>query len=251
MGKRNSGLVVLALVLAGCGPARASTCALLESSGHWSGSCGALVEHTATEATLAPAAAISTGAWRSDAKPASVWSGTIKTREYPPTPVEVEIYADGSGVMRTLFGWFPVAHLTRDGQHLRFDVDGDREAAPSAVDRAIVERARTLLSTPAVWNRADNRKCPPAAGNWSIYCAMEKATVDVAGAFHHRRPALQVVRAIVDERSAGRPYQHRLMDYNNDPATTHADVRSLFAEALRRIDAQRHGARTGAAPAGR
>jgi hypothetical protein len=30
------------------------------------------------------------------------------------------------------------------------------------------------------------------------------------------------------------------MDYNNDPTTTLADVQSLFAEALKRIDAQ-HG----------
>jgi hypothetical protein len=66
---------------------------------------------------------------------------------------------------------------------------------------------------------------------------MEKATIDVTGAFHHRRPALQVVRAIVDERTVNRPYQHRLMDYNNDPTTRLEDVRSLFAEAIRRIDA--------------
>jgi hypothetical protein len=66
---------------------------------------------------------------------------------------------------------------------------------------------------------------------------MEKATIEVSGAFHHRRPALQVVREIVDERTAGRPYEHRLMDYNNDPATRLEDVQSLYAEALKRIDA--------------
>jgi hypothetical protein len=27
---------------------------------------------------------------------------------------------------------------------------------------------------------------------------------------------MEVVRIIIDERSAGRNYQHRLMDYNND-----------------------------------
>lgn len=40
---------------------------------------------------------------------------------------------------------------------------------------------------------------------------------------------------IVDERTTGRPYHHRLMDYNNDPSTRLQDVQSLFAEALRRI----------------
>jgi hypothetical protein len=66
---------------------------------------------------------------------------------------------------------------------------------------------------------------------------MEKATVEVASAFHHRRPALQVVRAIVDERTANRRYGHRLMGYNNDPTTHLSDVQSLFDEALKRIDA--------------
>jgi hypothetical protein len=43
------------------------------------------------------------------------------------------------------------------------------------------------------------------------------------------------VREIVDERTKARNYNHRMMDYNNDPTTTPADVRSLFAEALARI----------------
>ncbi len=42
-------------------------------------------------------------------------------------------------------------------------------------------------------------------------------------------------REIVDERTKARDYNHRRMDYNNDPTTTLADVHSLFAEALARI----------------
>ena len=66
-------------------------------------------------------------------------------------------------------------------------------------------------------------------------CAIELATRDVTGGFSHRRPAMEVVREIVDERTTGRPYKHRLMDYNNDPSTTLKDVQSLFAETLRRM----------------
>jgi len=39
----------------------------------------------------------------------------------------------------------------------------------------------------------------------------------------------------VDRRSAGRNYEHRLRDYNNDPRTTLADVRTLFEDALSRL----------------
>jgi hypothetical protein len=98
----------------------------------------------------------------------------------------------------------------------------------------VLEAAKVLL-TEGAWNRTDNRKCPANATTWSIYCAVEKATIDVTGGFHHRRPALEVVREIVDERTATRNYRHRLMDYNNDPTTRLQDVQSLFKEALRRI----------------
>lgn len=61
---------------------------------------------------------------------------------------------------------------------------------------------------------------------------MEKATIDVTGGCQHRRPALEVVRKIVDEKTATRNYHHRLMDYNNDPTTTLHDVQEIFREAL-------------------
>jgi hypothetical protein len=47
---------------------------------------------------------------------------------------------------------------------------------------------------------------------------------------------MEVVREIIDERTAGRNYHHRLMDYNNDQTTTLTDVQSVFSEALRRMN---------------
>jgi hypothetical protein len=107
---------------------------------------------------------------------------------------------------------------------------------PNALDQKIVHEAAAILSTEAAWNRADNRKCPANATTWSIYCALEKATFDVTGGIHHRRPAVEVVREIVEERTAARNYHHHLTDYNNDPATHLDDVQSLFQEALSRIE---------------
>src|SRR5215831_4329443 len=73
------------------------------------------------------------------------------------------------------------------------------------------------------------------ATTWSIYCALDRAAVAATCGTHHRRPAMEAVRIIVDERTARRNYHHRLMDYNNDSATTLADVHSLFHEALVRL----------------
>jgi hypothetical protein len=149
--------------------------------------------------------------------------------------VEVEVYADNSGAIRTLDGWFPISGFSGGDSTLRFTVDTTAAIAPNALDREIVKRAARLLASAAVWNRKDDRECDAAATTWSIYCALEHASREVTGGFHHRRPALELVRAIVEERTRDRAYNHRLMDYNND-ATTHLnDVRTLFAEALRRI----------------
>ena len=76
---------------------------------------------------------------------------------------------------------------------------------------------------------------PDGASTWSIYCAVERAQREIAGAFHHRRPAGELVREIVEDRTKNRNYQHRMMDYNNDATTHLSDVKSLFAEAVARI----------------
>jgi hypothetical protein len=149
--------------------------------------------------------------------------------------VEAEVYKGGTGVIRTYAGWYPVSGFEIRDSVMRFRIDTVEEVPPSALDKKILERAATIITSDAVWNRADNRKCPATARTWSIYCAVEQAEVEVAGGFHHRRPAMELVRTIVDERTKTKSYQHRLMDYNNDLTTRLDDVRTLFAEAIKRI----------------
>lgn len=149
--------------------------------------------------------------------------------------VEIEVYEAGNGIIRTYNGWFAVSGLSVRGSTIRFQIDTTKQIAPNALDREILVRAAKIISTDSAWNRADDRECPAAATKWSIYCAVEQAQIDVAGAFHHRRPAGELIREIVDERTKTRNYRHRMMDYNNDPTTTLADVHSLFAEAIARI----------------
>jgi hypothetical protein len=149
--------------------------------------------------------------------------------------VEIEIYEDGTGVIRTYRGWFPVTRFSTNATAMHFQIGGKQEVPPNAVDKEILEHASAVITSEAVWNRADNRKCRADATTWSIYCAVERGMIEVTGGFNHRRPAGELVREIVDERSANRQYSHRMMDYNNDPRTVLADVRSLFAQAIARI----------------
>ncbi|HEX4681154.1 MAG TPA: hypothetical protein VH277_00525, partial [Gemmatimonadaceae bacterium] len=149
--------------------------------------------------------------------------------------VEIEIYDGGNGVIRTYNGWFPISGFGTRGTTIRFQVDTTKEIAPNALDREILIRAMKILASDSVWNRADNRQCRATATTWSIYCAVERAEVEVTGGSHHRRPAGELVREVVDERTKARNYHHRMMDYNNDPTTTLSDVRSVFTEAIARI----------------
>jgi hypothetical protein len=118
-----------------------------------------------------------------------------------------------------------------------------REDDPSArpfvkkSDLLIVQRARQILDLPAKWNRADTRNCPPEAKTFSLYCALERATREVGGDFEHRAAPTQEARFVVEEVAPDwqRKYNHRLMDYNNDPATTFRDIQKVFRLLEQRI----------------
>src|SRR5262245_22969395 len=95
-------------------------------------------------------------------------------------------------------------------------------------DLQIVKRAREILDSPSKWNRADNRECPAEAKTFSLYCALQKATIEVSGSAEHRGAALQEARFVIDEIAGDREYKHRLMNYNHDPTTTFADIQDVL-----------------------
>jgi hypothetical protein len=168
-------------------------------------------------------------------KPSSIWSGDVTYGGDPNEPMELEVYSGNWGVLRTEYGWFPVSGFVAAGATLNFKLDASQEVPPSALDLKIVQKAAEILATEAVWNREDDRKCPAIASKWSIYCALEKAEVELTGGLHHRRPAAEIVREIVDERTADRNYHHRLMEYNNDATTHLQDIQSLFLQTEAKI----------------
>jgi len=115
---------------------------------------------------------------------------------------------------------------------LQAQTPDDSNARPPVTkdDVRIVQRARQILSSPEKWNRADNRVCPVEAKTFSLYCALEKATNEVSGSFEHRGAAMQEARFVIEDVAPDwKKYNHRLMDYNNDPKTTFADIQKVFA----------------------
>lgn len=108
--------------------------------------------------------------------------------------------------------------------------DSNARPAVTEADLRIAQQAKEILDSPAKWNRADTRVCPPEAKTFSLYCALEKATLEGNGKFEHRGAAMQEARFVIDEIAPNaKSYQHRLMGYNNDPSTTWADVQRFFS----------------------
>jgi hypothetical protein len=132
-----------------------------------------------------------------------------------------------------IFAGLPITQATA-GQS-----GGDSQSRPlvSKSDVEIVNRARQILDSSEKWNRADNRSCPDSEAKFSLYCALEKATFEVTGSFAHRSAAMQEARFVIDDDLAPKNnYGHRLMDYNNDPHTTFADVQRFFDLLRGRIE---------------
>src|SRR3954451_14135784 len=114
-----------------------------------------------------------------------------------------------------------LAWVTLCAQNPKFSGPADANPPVSKEDIRIVRRASEILNSPAKWNRADNRECPATRTTYSLYCALEKATKEISKNFEHRGAAMQQARFVIDEDLAkANRYQHRLMDYNNDPKTT-------------------------------
>ena len=104
-------------------------------------------------------------------------------------------------------------------------------------DLRILLKAEELLKNESVWNRKDDRECgdDEATGKRSLFCALQKACIDVLGAYDHRRVALQEVRFAVEDATRGQDFEHRLRDFNNLPTTRLTDVQRVLRVATDRV----------------
>jgi hypothetical protein len=134
--------------------AAVSDCQFHRSNNGWTGSCGAVFGEMPV-LSIALAKSITTGIWRQGLQPKAVWAGVLTQVGEPDYPVEIEVYTQGTGVLRTEYGWFSVSGFSTDESRLKFQLDASHEVAPGGLDRAILKRADVLLSSAAVWNRAD------------------------------------------------------------------------------------------------
>jgi len=110
----------------------------------------------------------------------------------------------------------------------------ERNLKFDSLDLRIIQRADSILSDSLKWNKQDDRECDDdiATGRYSLYCALYKASIDITGEYIHRRAAMQIVRFTLEKYDDGRVKNHRLMDWNNHPATTFSEVKRVLRESL-------------------
>jgi hypothetical protein len=112
-----------------------------------------------------------------------------------------------------------------------------RDQAVTGDDVRILTKALELLKDESVWNRADDRECADdeAVGKRSLFCALQRACIEVLGEYDHRRVALQEVRFAVQDATRGQSFEHRLRDFNNLQTTRLADVKGVLQTAIDRV----------------
>ena len=107
-------------------------------------------------------------------------------------------------------------------------------------DLRVLTKAEDFLKDESVWNRQDDRECEDdeSTGKRSLFCALQKACIEVLGKYDHRRVALQEVRFAIQDVTGGREFEHRLKDFNNLPETQLVDIRKVLQIARERVTAR-------------
>jgi hypothetical protein len=162
--------------------------------------------------------------------------GSMQPKE-PEDPNRFELLnlSAGKGIAKLPFGWFGVKQATL-GNEMKLTIDGNKTLPATQDDLKIIQRAIALLPSDAVWNKADTRQCPKGQTKLSVFCALIQATEEISGGYHYRQPAMQAVREVVNEVGGKRVDKHRLMDYNNHPDTTLAEIHTMLRMAQAKVE---------------
>lgn len=166
------------------------------------------------------------------------WLGTMEGK-FPEDQTRFELLngnTEATRVAKLPYGWFRLQSTQQNSDSLALTISANKQLPPNADDIKIIQRAIGLVANEGVWNKADNRQCPPNPQKWSVFCALTQATEEVSGGVHYRQPALQAVREVVNEVGGKRVDKHRLMDYNNHPDTTLDDIHNLLRMAQARLE---------------
>ncbi|MDH3710842.1 MAG: hypothetical protein OER04_13190 [Cyclobacteriaceae bacterium] len=93
-------------------------------------------------------------------------------------------------------GWYPLTNVKFDRNKLQASFDWQYRNPAAEEDLQVLKQVVDLLDSESYWNPRDDRLCEDDARNhnWSLYCAIRQAYLDLTGDFNHRAAALEMVR---------------------------------------------------------
>jgi hypothetical protein len=103
----------------------------------------------------------------------------------------------------------------------------------SDTDISILKKAKEIILSKDSRNLKADRNCDDdiETGNFSFYCALYYAAIEVDGVYRHRRPAMQAIRKEMVQRYPGN-YVHRIRDINNNPEITNKELLDILDSVI-------------------
>ena len=140
--------------------------------------------------------------------------------------------------MKPRIGWYTFDDLIINKSSIEFIINTDPSIPSSRTDLEIITVAINLLKDPTNWHKEDDRRCEDDDENsqWSFFCALKKASVQVMGEYNHRSSVMQLIRHMIEKEHPGKKWEHRFKDYNNMSETTFDDIKRLMHEAKAAIE---------------
>ncbi len=140
--------------------------------------------------------------------------------------------------MKTSNGWYPWDKLKIENGKLIFSYDYWYCPPATKTDLEILDLCFDYLKDSTKWQQNDDRDCDADKTDdiWSLYCAIQIASVEKAGAYNHRGKVIQITRFVIDELYPDHGYDHTLMEFNNDSSTTFEDLIKVLTIVNDRIE---------------
>jgi len=127
-------------------------------------------------------------------------------------------------------GWFTMDHLLVNDKGIYFTIDHDPDVPVTRSDLRIVSKVKELLQDEDHWHKDDDRDCDDdiQSGKYSLFCALQIASLEVNGEYNHRSAIMQKVRHTIAAMYPDKTWEHRLRDFNNMPETSFTVLNELL-----------------------
>lgn len=139
--------------------------------------------------------------------------------------------------MKTTLGYFLWEMLEINNDDLFVAINWWYCPPANEIDLAILNMTDSIILDSNNWHKNDDRKCDDdiKSSCWSLFCALKYSSIEKTKEYNHHNAAMQTVRFVIDDLQPNHGYDHTLMDFNNNPTTTHRDILIVLDEAKKRI----------------